>query len=302
MTSSATEVLVVGESLIDVVRTPGNHIHEYVGGSAANVAVALARLEVPVRFATSFGHDDRGQAIADRLVDNNVVLACDPYAVERTATALADIGIDGSASYTFDIDWRLNPLYDDVRPTAVHVCSISSVLAPGSLSVRHLVEKFHERATVTYDINLRAAITGTGPKVRDEVELLTTLSTLVKASDEDLHQLYPAMSIDDAAQVLLRRGPAAVLVTRGAAGATAYTADGRTDVATKAAAVVDTIGAGDTFMAGLIAGLAERDLLGHGLANIARQEWDALLSFASAAAAITVSRPGADPPRRNELD
>src|SRR3954451_9040220 len=99
-------VLVVGESLVDVVHTLSGHLHEYAGGSAANVAVALARLGRPTRLATSFAPDRHGAMVADHLARSHVTLACDPGAVERTSTARATIGTAGAAEYTFDIDWR----------------------------------------------------------------------------------------------------------------------------------------------------------------------------------------------------
>src|SRR3954453_19449918 len=99
-------VLVVGESLVDVVRTLSGNLHEYAGGSAANVAVALARLGRPTRLATSFAADPRGKLNPTPLERAGVELACDPGAVDHTSTALATIGSSGAADYTFDVDWR----------------------------------------------------------------------------------------------------------------------------------------------------------------------------------------------------
>ena len=103
-------VLVVGESLVDIVQTPSGQLHEYAGGSAANVAVALARLGRPTRLATSFAPDHHGELIAAHLERAGVRLACDPSAVARTSTAEATILTSGAAEYTFEIDWRLLPV------------------------------------------------------------------------------------------------------------------------------------------------------------------------------------------------
>ena len=102
------DVLVVGESLVDIVATLSGAPHEYAGGSAANVAVALSRLGRPVRLATSYADDAHGQMVSAHLAGAGVTLACDPYAVEHTSTAMATIGTAGAARYTFDIDWRLS--------------------------------------------------------------------------------------------------------------------------------------------------------------------------------------------------
>ena len=298
-------VLVVGESLVDVVHRADGEVIEYAGGSAANVAIALARLGRRVLFATSFADDARGHLVADHLAADGVQLATDPYAVERTSTAVATIAPSGSASYEFDLDWRLNPVTLDVRPAAVHACSISAVLEPGADDVAGLLSRLRSTATVTYDINLRAAITGTGEEIVERIEGLVGQSDLVKASDEDLELLYPGRSVEASAEALRRLGPPTVVVTRGGAGATAFVESGRVDIVSPSVVVADTIGAGDTFMAGLIDALAERGLLGQdqssALEKLDEAAWTEVLSHAAAAAAVTVSRPGADPPYRDEL-
>lgn len=282
-------VLVIGESLVDVVLEPDGSRTEWPGGSAANVAVALARLGRPVRFATAYADDARGRAIAEHLGRDDVVLATDPYAVQRTSSAEATIAADGSASYVFDLDWRLNPLGDE-SPHFIHVCSIGAVLEPGADDVLAIVERL-TGATVTYDINARPAITGTGADLVARVERVVAASHLVKASDEDLAALYPGRSLIDAAAHLLGLGPRAVAVTRGAGGATWLDADGVVEVEAPSVSVADTIGAGDTFSAAIVDALW--DDTGRDPAEV--------LAHAVRAAAVTVSRPGADPPYRREL-
>jgi fructokinase len=281
--------LVIGESLVDVVLEPDGARTERPGGSAANVAVALARLGRPVRFATSFADDERGRAVADHLERDGVVLATDPYAVARTSSAEATIASDGSASYVFDLDWRLNVLADE-SPLFVHVCSIGAVLAPGADDVLAALEQL-TGATVTYDINARPAITGTGPELLARVERVVAAAHLVKASDEDLAALYPGRSLHDAAAHLLTLGPRAVAVTRGGDGATWLDGDGVREVSAPGVAVADTIGAGDTFSAAIIDALWESP----------DRDPAEVLAHAVRAAAVTVSRPGADPPYRREL-
>lgn len=300
------QVLVIGESLVDIVATASGAPHEYAGGSAANVAVALARLGREVRFATSYADDPRGQMIAAHLDEAGVRLAVDPHVIPRTSTAKATLDTTGAAQYVFDIDWRLGPIDTDPRPRVVHTCSLGAVLAPGADDVRAALAELRGDATITYDINARPAITGVGPEVVARVEAVAAVADLVRASDEDLEALYPGRSLPEAAADLLALGPAAVVVTRGADGAFWLDQLGQVEIQSRPVAVADTIGAGDTFGAALIDALWERDLLGAqrrpALAQVDRSEVTAILTHAARAAAVTVSRPGADPPWRHELD
>ena len=242
--------LVVGQSLIDIVRGADGSTQEYAGGSAANVAVALARLGRTVRFATAYADDDRGRVLADHLDRAGVELAADPGAVERTSTAAATIAADGSASYDFDLEWRLNPVAEEPTPVVVHTCSLGAVLLPGAEDVLALLERLREHATITYDVNARPAITGTGEDLVVRVERMVAVCDVVKASDEDLTALYPTLPLAGAARALLDLGPVAVVVTRGADGATWFGPDGDVEVASQPVVVADTIGAGDTFWGG----------------------------------------------------
>jgi fructokinase len=289
------DVLVVGESLVDIVHAADGSTTEYAGGSAANVAVALSRLGREVRFVTAWADDPRGRLLADHLAGAGVELAGDPLVLDRTATAAATIGADGAASYEFDLDWRIGEV-EPGQPVAVHVCSIGAVLEPGASQVLALLTGLHGRSTISYDVNARPAITGTGPDLVGRVERMAAVADLVKASDEDLATLYPQLDIETAARHLLALGPAAVVVTRGGAGATWLGADRTVEVASLPVEVADTIGAGDTFGAAVIDALWDRSPAGLGTAEI-----EEVLAHAARAAAVTVSRPGADPPYRSEL-
>lgn len=209
------DALVIGEALVDIVHAADGTTVEHAGGSAANVAVALARLGRPVRFATAWSDDARGRMLAEHLARAGVELATDPVVLERTATASATIGADGAASYDFDLEWRLGPV-EPGQPVAVHVCSIGVVLEPGAGQVLELLGGLRGTTTISYDVNARPAITGTGPDVVAQVERMAAAADLVKASDEDLATLYPALDVDAAARHLLALGPTAVVVTRAA--------------------------------------------------------------------------------------
>jgi fructokinase len=293
-------VLVVGESLVDIVQRADGSVVEHAGGSAANVAVALARLGRPVQLATAYADDAHGALLARHLNQSAVGLAGDPVALDRTATAAATLGQDGSAVYTFDIEWRLNPV-PEVSPLAVHACSIGAVMEPGATEVHRLLEVARPHASVSYDVNARPAVTGAGPDVVRAVEDVVALADVVKASDEDLELLWPGERTEHVVERLLGAGPSAVVVTRGRSGASWYGVEGRVDAPSVDANVADTIGAGDTFGAAILDALWAADALGGRVTGLTAEEIEGVLRHAARAAAVTVSRPGADPPYRHEL-
>jgi fructokinase len=300
--------LVVGEALVDVVHRSDGSVVEYAGGSSANAAVALSRLGREVWFDTCFADDAYGAMLSTHLTAAEVHLASDPAAVSRTSSAVATIGLDGAASYVFDIDWRLNALQlpDDVETVVAHASSLGAVLPPGADDVFALLEGLRATATISYDINARPMVTGVGDEVRARIERLVAICDIVKASDEDLEALYPSRSLEQAAQDLLSLGPAVVVITLGGEGA--FWVTGSTDgkVSSIPVSVADTIGAGDTFGAALLDALWSRALVGRAqrsaLENLPAETWHEIFSYAAGAAAVTVSRPGADPPYRHELD
>lgn len=286
------DALVIGEALVDVVRR-GEEVIEHPGGSAANAAVALARLGREVRLWTAYAADECGAVLDRHLAHAGVALATEPRILERTPSATATIGLTGSASYVFDVAWQLGeaPPLDGAR--FVHVCSWGPVLEPGASAVRAALAA--TSATVTYDINVRPIVTGEGAGLTAAVERTARFAKLVKASDEDLAVLYPGLALEAAAERLRSLGPYAVVVTRGADGATWFGAR-PVSVAAEPVTVVDTIGAGDTFGAALLDALWDDDL-----ATIGEERITAALGHAVRAAAVTVSRPGANPPYASEL-
>lgn len=298
----AAAALVVGESLVDVVRR-GEQAEEHVGGSAANVALALARLGTPTTLVTRVADDERGRRIVSHLERDGVALVTGSPPAERTATAVATLDETGAAAYDFDLRWDLPPvvLPGGLRPAVVHACSLAVVLEPGCEQVYDVVAGLRDGAVVSYDVNLRPVLTGTGAEVVARVERMAGLADLVKASDEDLVALYGTEPLDGAAR-LLSLGPGAVVVTRGADGATWCAADDRTDVAARPTTVVDTVAAGDTFGAALLVGLADRGLLvPRALGTVGPTARAEVLGFAAAAAGVVVARAGAAPPYRHEL-
>src|SRR4029453_3464653 len=158
--------------------------------------------------------------------------------------------------------WRLRTAGGGAPPLVVQTCSLGAVLVPGADDVYPLLTELRGKATISYDVNAHPAITGTGPDIVARVERMVAISDLVKASDEDLTALYPDVDHLVAARSLLALGPPAVVVTRGADGASWVGASGEVEIASLPVQVADTIGAGDTFGAALVDALWERGRLG----------------------------------------
>lgn len=298
--------LVVGEALIDVVHRTDGTTAEHPGGSPANVALTLGRLERPVELLTWIGNDVYGDVIRKWLAGSGVAIAPGSDGASSTSMAVARIGADGGATYEFDLDWNLGRSAQVPDGTVVaHTGSVAAVLEPGATAVRRVLGSARSRATITYDPNVRPSLMGTASAVRPKIEELVGLADVVKVSDEDLRWLYPAADLGAIATRWQKSGPALVVVTYGGEGARAYTMRGRVDVAAPEVTVADTVGAGDSFMGALIDGLWTAGLLGASrrgvLATIETATLTAVLEQCVKVAAITVSRAGANPPRRREL-
>jgi fructokinase len=299
--------LVLGEALVDVVRQADGSSTEHPGGSPANVAVALARLGRPTSLATDISDDRLGRSVLAHLDASGVGLALPVRVGGATSSAVVDIGADGAAVYDFDLRFDIEVPRPARPPVVVHTGSIGAVLAPGADVVREVLVDRRTTSTVTYDLNIRRQVMGSLWSLRAKVEALLALSDVVKAADEDLAALYPELGTDAAARRLLELGPAAVLVTRGGGAVTAMLASGQQVAHTvRKVAVADTIGAGDSFTAAVIDRLWSAGLLGvdqrDALRLLDREGWLDVLRYGAAAAAIAVSRPGADPAWRHELD
>lgn len=309
-TQGRTVLTVIGESLVDVITDPrqAGENESHPGGSPLNVAVGAARLDLQTNLVTHYAADRYGLMIEEHL-DSNGVHVINGGATP-TSTALAVLGPDGAAEYTFSITWEINgaslPALAAVDvSTHVHTGSIATVLPPGNLVTLALVEAAREHATISYDPNCRPAISPDAAAARQQAEVLVAASDIVKASDEDLSWLYPDRTAEETLQAWLELGPAIVAMTRGASGPVILSGMGRVEMAAEPITVADTVGAGDSFMAGLISGLAQLEALGadgrQRLQTLTLDQLHALAAYANRAAAITCSRPGANPPRSAEL-
>ena len=305
---SEPRVLVIGEALVDVVVGLDATTKEIPGGSPANVALGLARLGRQAELVCWIGKDARGELVRKHLESNGVALVEGSDGAEATSTAVAVIGDDGAASYRFDLDWNPpTPAPSKNIPLAVHTGSIGAIMEPGRLTVQAVLAAYRQTSTITYDPNVRPQLMGTPGDARPLVERLIAASDVVKCSDEDLAWLTGGADQEETLRSWLELGPAIAVVTRGPEGALAVTSSGlRLEVPSQPAVVADTVGAGDSFMGGIIDGLWTEGLLGaenrEALHNISEEALRRVIAHAIAIAAITVSRPGANPPTRAELE
>jgi fructokinase len=301
-----TRALVIGEALIDIVERDGQVTGEHVGGSPLNVAVGLARLGRGVDFLTHIGDDARGHRIADYVAAAGVDLVAGSVSATRTPVALARLDAAGSATYTFDLEWQLTGTPEVGPPLVVHTGSIATVLDPGCLAVAALLDTYRWSATLTFDPNVRPDLIGDAELARQRIERLVEKCDVVKASDEDLRWLAPDREPEEVAREWLQLGPAIVAVTMGGEGAIAVCAAGAASVAARPVQVIDTVGAGDSFMTGLIDALWTLGLLGAQqrveLRRISVDAMRTVLDNAVLNSALTVARAGADLPDRATLD
>ena len=303
-----TRALVIGESLIDLVQRPDGSAQEHVGGSPANVAVGLARLGHDITFATLVGHDKRGARITSHLENEGISLTEGSVGERPTSVATSTLDATGAATYSFDLAWELTGRQPLEGLAHVHTGSIAATLEPGASAVLTTLQRARPSATISYDPNARPSMMGDPHEVRAKIEALIGLSDVVKASDEDIAWLYEGAPISDVLRLWGQLGPALTVVTRGGSGAlVGLSITGElTSVEAPVARVVDTVGAGDSFMAGLLSGLLDAGLLG-GIQARERLRSASLVDVrpavdrALACAAITVSRAGSDPPHRSEL-
>ncbi len=308
-------IAVAGEALIDLVPAGRQGLFEAVpGGSPANVAVGLARLDVPTRMLARIAGDSLGERIRAHLAGNRVDLSFAVHAAEPSSLAIVTVGQDGVVDYDFrvqgtaDWQWRDQELTSvlDAQVVALHAGSLALALPPGADVLRRLLARARRTVTISYDPNCRPLLMGSPERVRHHVDDLIALADVVKASADDLAWLLPGRAPEEIVTAWLAKGPAIVAITLGPDGVVA--AAERTGTIRRAGrrvTVVDTIGAGDAFMSGLLAGLHNRNLLGArrrgDLRAIAAGTLTDVLDEAVLAAAITCTRSGAQPPTADEM-
>ena len=292
-------IWVCGEVLIDILPTG-----PVVGGGPANTAKALARLGHDVHFIDGISSDAYGQSARAELLRDGVnldlALASDKPTCTATVTLDAAGGasyeflIDGTATFDFAASWLPDPYR--YQPQALHIGTLVTMIEPGASALYDWAMQVAELAPIVFDPNIRPSVQPDRDLYEAAVEKWAALSAVIKVSDDDLAWLFPDQSIDDVANRWINDGAFLVVVTRGAKGLVGYTADGRVEVPGVKVDVVDTVGAGDT-----VGAIVVEAMLTHGLIALHGDLLRSVLSRAAAAAAITCSRKGAQPPFKHEL-
>lgn len=299
--ATARHALVIGESLVDIVTDPTGRQETHPGGSPMNVAVGLARLEVDTTLATHIADDGPGELVRAHVERSGVSLSLLGPETASTSTAHAVLDDDGAAEYTFDVTWAPESL-DLGRPDLIHTGSLATSLDPGADVVEETLRGTPEGTVVSFDPNVRPSLAPARGVLRERVERIASLAHVVKMSDEDAAWLHPELSVEDLVAHYAGLSGGVFVLTRGAAGCTIGTRRWQETLPAPAVDVVDTIGAGDAFMSGLLYALLEADLTG----PLTRGEPDqqglrACARTALRSAAVAVSRAGANPPGPREL-
>ena len=293
--------LVIGEALIDVVDVPGRPLQRTPGGGPFNVAIGLARLQIPTALLTCVGADTDGDLLLSALDEAGVAFVGKRSGV--TSTAHAELGADGSATYEFALEWDPHPVGkfpDDLPWDAVHVGSIGAFLRPGREVVDHFLDNQPSRLR-SFDPNIRPALVGPRTEARDRVESIARHVDVVKLSDEDAAWLYPGVDVGDIISSLLALGPELVALTRGVEGWVIATPRHRLQVPAPRVQVVDTIGAGDAYVSALLGALVLNNAAALGPANLPADVLLDVGAMASRAGAFVVERAGSNPPTFDQL-
>jgi fructokinase len=308
-------IVVAGEALMDVFDagpTPtGQALDARIGGSPYNVALGLARLGRAAAFCGAVSRGFLGERLLRSMADEGLDLRLVQRVDAPVSLCLVGLDAHGVPRYDFIGERGADRLLDarvleQLPPSvdALHIGSYATVVEPVATVQERLVDACRARgALIAYDPNVRTVVEPSLDRWRDTLHRLLPRCDLLKISDEDLHTLFPGADEAALTQAWLAQGVRLVVVTRGGAGATAWRR-GRPalPVAASPVTVVDTVGAGDTFQASLLAGLAETGRLSaEGLSSADDATLSSLLAFAARAAGITCSRRGADLPRRHEL-
>ena len=299
-----SQVWVTGEVLIDLI-PDGSERKPIVGGGPANTAKALSKLGIDTQFIDGISTDDYGQMAKAELVASGVNLDYVKYSDNPTCLAIVSLSDSGSASYefvientaTFDFtpDWLPNPQSE--QPALLHIGTLATVIEPGASVLFDWAQSVAKVAPIVFDPNIRPAIINNRDLYVKQVERWVSISSAVKVSDEDIKWLYPSLEIDQVVNNWLAKGPSLIVVTYGDTGLVGYRVGEKVIVDAVKVVVADTVGAGDTVGAILVEAIVK-----DGLDTLSGVRLEMMLKRAAKAAAITVSRSGANPPTLKEIE
>ena len=314
----------IGEALIDLIESKeqSGSYQAVVGGANANVAIALARAGTPQQLLARISSDSFGQKIRTRLESNGVGLDYAIDAPEATSLAIASIGPNGGAKYSFYVegtaDWNFTEkelptakTLSEIGAKALQFGCLTMALGPGNKIIEAWASEFFKAGSLTlsHDINVRPALGFDASVERERVERINSISHIVKASDDDINWLYgieAGSNVDDIVWRWIGEREQIVFVTRGADGVSIYRKNNvRIDVPSRTVKVQDTVGSGDTFCAHMLSGLLAIDALGTSpeekLAAVTNEQLVEISRIAAIAASIACERVGAEPPTSEEL-
>ena len=301
-------ILCAGESLIDMVPDGANY-RPLSGGSVYNTTVALGRMGAPTGYLWPISRDGFGEQLLRPLIEAGVDTSLCPRSDRLTTLAFVTL-VEGEARYAFYDEGSagrmlapadLPQIPDTV--SALFIGGISLVPDPCGAAIETLAERLRPRIPVILDPNIRPFFITDEAAYRARLARLLGLADMVKLSGDDLDWLMPGKSFEEAAAEILAKGAKVVFQTGGSAGARAHWSGDSINAPATRVEVADTIGAGDTFNAGVLGSLHAQGALSHdGLANLTSDTLLRALTLGTRAAAITVSRPGANPPWKHELD
>jgi fructokinase len=302
-------IVVAGEGLIDLIAEDGS-LRPYPGGGPFNTAVALGRLGVPVGFFGRLSSDRFGRLLEACLLENGVDGRYILRGPAPTPLAVVHETADGDHEFAFYLagtayaDITMADLPDLARDV-VAVCAGTLGLAsdPPAGSIEQLLERESASRLIVVDPNVRPAVFGDRDAYRRRFERCAGFAHVVKLSDADAQWLYPGESLESVVDILLALGVRFAVLTRGADGALAKTAAGSADVGSPPVEVVDTVGAGDAFGAGLLCWLWASDRLdAESVGSLGEDALSSGLRFAAGVGALQCSRAGATPPTLGEVD
>ena len=298
------QVWVAGEVLIDLI-PDGLGRKLIVGGGPANTAKALSKLEIDTQFIDGISSDEYGQMAKKELFGSGVKLDYVKYSDKPTCLAIISLSDSGSASYefvientaTFDFTSTWLPYPQSLKPSLLHIGTLATVIEPGASVLFEWAQSVAKVAPIVFDPNIRPAVMNDREQYVKQVERWVSISSAVKVSDEDLKWLYPTLEIDQVVNNWLAKGPSLIVVTYGDKGLAGYRQGEKVSVDAVKVKVADTVGAGDTVGAILVEAIVK-----DGLDALNGVRLEMILKRAAKAAAITVSKSGANPPTLKEIE
>lgn len=300
----STSIWVAGEVLIDLIPHRDGERLAVVGGGPANTAKALARLGLDTYFIDGMSTNHYGQQAKAEFDGDGVKLDYVKFSdqpmclatvtLDQSGSASYEFFIDGTATFDFNREWLPNPSIGN--PSVFHIGTLVPLVEPGASVLFEWAQEINQYAPIVFDPNVRPSVLSDRARYESIVKKWAAISNLVKVSEDDIAWLYPGRPQADVADEWLSMGVDLVVITLGSEGIMGITRNERVLVPAEKVTVADTVGAGDTVGAILVEGVVK-----YGVAGLVGDTLKSVLSRAAAAAAITCSRPGAQPPYLHEM-